>query len=91
MKSHLEHLNNKLQDLDLDLKETNYNLEDKSKELEKSKLNFDILIRVKKKQDEISEFNGPQSHVDDLILIDSYIIEDLNKRINNFYQTKVSI
>lgn len=54
-------------------------------ELLKSKLNFDMLIKIKKGQDEITDENGPQEHIDESILIDHTKIENLNNLINNVY------
>ena len=54
-------------------------------ELKKTKLNYDILIKIKKGQDEITDDRGPQEHIDECILLDHSKIENLNKQINNVY------
>lgn len=60
-------------------------LERLREEVKKSKLNFDILIKIKKGQDEITDDKGPQEHVDESVLIDHTKIETLNKQIDNVY------
>ncbi len=58
-------------------------------ELRKSKLNFDILIKIKKGQDEITDDKGPQENVDECVLIDHTNIGDKNKLIDQVYFTQV--
>lgn len=57
----------------------------------KSKLNFSFLIKITKGQDETSEENGPQNHIDDAILVDKSEIDLLNNDINKNYTIKVII
>jgi hypothetical protein len=64
-------------------------LESLREDLKKSKLNFDILIKIKKGQDEITDDKGPQENVDESVLIDHTKIEELNKQINNVYYYQV--
>lgn len=91
MRVHSEYLKNKHQNAYLEYDELNKEFEENEEELEKSKLNFDILVRIKKRQDEITDSNGPQAYVDDLLLVDSYIIDDLNKKINMMHSIKVKL
>jgi WD40 repeat protein len=56
-----------------------------SEEVKKSKLNFDLCLRLRKGQDEITGLNGPQEFIDEGLLIDHMEVEDLNRRINNIY------
>jgi hypothetical protein len=58
-------------------------------ELKKAKMNIDILVKIKKCQDEISDETGPQATIDDSILIESSDIQLLNKDINSLYRKKL--
>jgi hypothetical protein len=58
-------------------------------ELKKTKMNIDILVKIKKSQDEISDEIGPQATIDDSILIESSDIQLLNKDINSLYRKKL--
>jgi hypothetical protein len=58
-----------------------------SDDVKKSKLNFELALRVKKGQDEISGIEGPHEHVDECLLIESMKIDKLNKDIDKIYHT----
>eukprot|EP00340_Litonotus_pictus_P006283 CAMPEP_0170517338 /NCGR_PEP_ID=MMETSP0209-20121228/3359_1 /TAXON_ID=665100 ORGANISM="Litonotus pictus, Strain P1" /NCGR_SAMPLE_ID=MMETSP0209 /ASSEMBLY_ACC=CAM_ASM_000301 /LENGTH=1545 /DNA_ID=CAMNT_0010802563 /DNA_START=763 /DNA_END=5400 /DNA_ORIENTATION=- len=51
----------------------------------KLKLNFDILIKIKRAQDEITDKNGPQIYVDQALLIDKFRIDNKNSEIDTNY------
>lgn len=51
----------------------------------KLKLNFDILIRINRSQDEITDINGPQNYVDQALLIDKFLIDTKNMAIDKLY------
>lgn len=90
MTSHYNYLKNDLYVLsnNRDQSETEYT--ELNLELEKSKMNFDLIIRLKKGQDEITDEHGPQAYIEESLLIDKPSIEILNDNINSVYQTKVA-
>lgn len=51
----------------------------------KLKLNFDIIIKIQRSQDEISDITGPQNYVDQALLIDMNRLDDKNKIIDKRY------
>ena len=67
------------------------NAEENFKKLEedtkKSKLDLDIMIRLRKLNDEISETYGPQNCIDEALLIDHVKIDQKNRLINETYTT----
>ena len=70
--------------------ETSYNNLDKiyqqsEREDKKLKLNFDILIKIKRSQDEITDKKGPQAYVDQALLIDKFTISRINDEIVKKY------
>ena len=72
------------------IKETYHDLENLVMEAEeeekKYKLNFDILIKIKRAQDEITDINGPQNYINQALLIDKFQIDQiLNKKIDDLY------
>lgn len=72
------------------IKETYHDLEnlvvEAEEEEKKYKLNFDILIKIKRAQDEITDINGPQNYINQALLIDKFQIDQiLNKKIDDLY------
>jgi len=70
--------------------ESEQKLELLQEQLKKSKLNFDILVKIKKGQDEITDDKGPQEHVDESVLFDHSKIERLNKSLNEVYEKQLT-
>jgi hypothetical protein len=86
---HLRYLNNEFDGIYESAKATESEYIGLEEEFKKAKLNLEILVKIKKAQDEITDEQGPQAYIDDCILMESFEIEELNKNINNQYGKKL--
>lgn len=87
---HQEFLKGQFENIELTYKKlerlNNDYLDNEDKKL---KLNFDVLIRINRSQDEITDENGPQKYVDQALLIDKFLIDNQNKIIKTLYSKYV--
>jgi hypothetical protein len=88
IQSHSQYLEHSLNEVVNNKTERESEFSKLDKDFKKSKLNYDMIIRMKKCNDEITDENGPQAYIEETLLIDHTIIDNLNREINSAFSTK---